>query len=101
MTRFNNLVKVIKASLVDLKKAIKGEVLLSAALEAALGSLKDGTVPQMWLDKSYPSLKNLAGYNKDLLERLEWFGHWLEHGIPPILWITRFYFTQGFLTGAK
>jgi len=55
----------------------------------------------MWLDKSYPSLKNLGGYNKDLLERLGWFTEWLEQGLPPVLWITRFYFTQGFLTGTK
>jgi len=53
------------------------------------------------MDKSYPSLKNLGGYNKDLLVRLGWFTEWLEKGLPPVLWITRFYFTQGFLTGTK
>jgi len=84
-----------------LKKAIKGEVLLSAELEAALNSLKDGTVPEMWIGKSYPSLKKLGGYIADLQERLKWFSDWLADGIPPTLWITRFFFTQGFLTGQK
>lgn len=73
LTRFNGLTNVIKTSLNDLKKAIKGEVLLSADLEAALNSLKDGTVPDMWIAKSYPSLKKLGGYMLDLLERLAWF----------------------------
>lgn len=82
-----------------MKKAIKGEVLLSTDLEAALNSLKDGTVPDMWISKSYPSLKKLGGYNADLLERLQWFKDWVEQGMPPHLWITRFFFTQGFLTG--
>jgi len=50
----------------DLKKAIKGEVLLSADLESALNSLKDGAVPDMWISKSYPSLKKLGGYIADL-----------------------------------
>lgn len=66
LSRFNNLTKVIKNSLNDLKKAIKGEVLLSADLEAALNSLKDGAVPDMWIAKSYPSLKRLGGYVADL-----------------------------------
>jgi dynein heavy chain len=66
LSRFNNLTKVIKNSLNDLKKAIKGEVLLSADLEAALNSLKDGAVPDMWIGKSYPSLKRLGGYVADL-----------------------------------
>jgi len=99
LARFNNLTRILRNSLQDLKKAIKGEVLLSADLEAALNSLKDGTVPAMWLAKSYPSLKKLGGYVADMLERLAWFKDWLDNGIPPVLWITRFYFTQGFLTG--
>lgn len=101
LTRFNGLIKVIRNSLQDMKKAIKGEILLSSQLEAALVSLKDGSVPAMWISKSFPSLKPLGGYIKDLLERLNWFAEWLENGIPPIMWITRFFFTQGFLTGAK
>jgi len=93
LARFNGLTKVIKNSLHDMKKAIKGEVLLSVDLEAALNSLKLGDVPAMWISKSYPSLKKLGGYMKDLLERLEWFTTWLEEGMPPYLWITRFFFT--------
>ena len=78
MSRFNNLTKVIKNSLNDLKKAIKGEVLLSGDLEEALNTLKDGCVPTMWISKSYPSLKKLGGYIADLLERLKWFVDWIE-----------------------
>ena len=38
---------------------------------------------------------------KDLLSRLEWFKKWFADGLPKVLWITRFFFTQGFLTGTK
>lgn len=101
LTRFNGLTKIIRQSLIDMKRAIKGEVLLSSELEAALNNLKLGIVPAMWLKKSFSSLKPLGGYFKELLERLQWFEEWVEKGIPPVLWITRFHFTQGFLTGAK
>jgi len=73
LTRFNNLIRVIRSSLKNLKLAIKGEVLLSSQLEEALNTLISAKVPKMWLKKSYPSLKPLAGYIKDLKERLNFF----------------------------
>ena len=85
----------------NLKKAIKGEVLMSAELEAAFNSLLIGQVPAMWIKKSFPSLKPLGGYISDLIERLAWFNEWIVNGLPKILWISRFHFTQGFLTGTK
>ena len=100
LIRFNGLINTIRNSLKDLKKAIKGEVLLSAQLEDALKSLLDGKVPALWKSKSYPSLKPLGGYVTDLKARLEFFQNWIDHGIPPYYWISKFYFTQGFLTGA-
>jgi dynein heavy chain len=84
---------VIVSSLKNLKKAIKGEILLSSELEDALGSLQNGMVPAMWLAVSFPSLKSLGGYMKDLITRLQWFKDWVEDGLPSVLWITRFFFT--------
>jgi len=93
LDRFNGLIKMIVNSLKNLKKAIKGEVLLSSELEDALNSLKLGQTPAMWLAVSYPSLKSLGGFYKDLIERLLWFAEWVENGLPKVLWITRFFFT--------
>lgn len=100
LERFNNLIKMIRNSLKDLQKAIRGEVLLSSDLEAAQRSLCDGIIPAMWLKKSFPSLKPLGSYIKDLQERLAFFQTWVDEGIPKFYWINRFFFTHGFLTGA-
>lgn len=93
LERFNILTNTIKRSLKDLKLAIKGEILLSPTLEGALNSLKIGKIPDVWLAKSYPSLKVLGGYMSDLYERLEWFDDWSQNGIPAHMWISRFHFT--------
>jgi len=100
LTRFNALIIMIRSSLSDIKKAIKGEVLLSPQLEGALSQILDGKVPALWLKKCYPSLKPLGGFIKDLKERLEFFQKWVDTTIPEFFWINRFYFTHGFLTGA-
>lgn len=100
LIRFNGLINIVRSSLGDIKKAIVGEVLLNESLEGALNAILIGKVPELWLDKSYPSLKPLGGFVKDLCERLEFFQHWIDTQIPEYFWIDRFFFTHGFLTGA-
>ncbi len=55
--RVNSLLTVVRGSLTDLGKAVRGLALMSADLDAVGRSLFDGKVPAMWLKKSFPSLK--------------------------------------------
>lgn len=97
--RFNKLMSVVKASLIEVQRAIKGEVVMSEALEKMANSFFDGRVPQMWHKVGYPSLKPLAGWTADLLQRLKMFQDWIDLGSPGVYWISGFFFTQSFLTG--
>ncbi|CAH0560320.1 unnamed protein product [Brassicogethes aeneus] len=97
--RYNKLLKVIFTSLNDLLKALKGLVVLSEALEKMSGSLFSNIVPQMWASKAYPSLKPLGAWVSDLQARCAFLMTWVKSGIPPIFWISGFYFPQAFLTG--
>lgn len=69
LIRFNRLIVVIKRTLADLIKAIKGLVVMSKELEEVNYSLIVGKVPDSWASKSYPSLKPLGSYTNDLITR--------------------------------
>jgi len=58
--RYNKLLAVIKGSLMDLLKAVKGLVVMSETLEKMSLSLYTNAVPQLWAAKAYPSLKPLG-----------------------------------------
>ncbi|GBG26414.1 Dynein heavy chain 7, axonemal [Hondaea fermentalgiana] len=98
LVRYNVLTDAIRESLLDLIKATQGLVVMSAELENIFYALLDGIVPQLWMSRSYPSLRGLTGYIGDLVDRLAFFQRWVDEGTPTVFWISGIFFTQSFNT---
>ncbi|KRX05785.1 P-loop containing nucleoside triphosphate hydrolase [Pseudocohnilembus persalinus] len=96
--RYNKLTYTIKTSLIDFQKALDGTIVMSEQLEQMGISLSKGLVPEMWKKRSYPSLKPLASYIKDLINRLNYFHQWIDDKPHTVHWISGYFFTQAFLT---
>jgi dynein heavy chain len=98
MVRFNNLLGVITDSIAELERAIAGVVVMSQDIEKVYNSILFGQVPEKWASAAYPSLKPLAAWVTDLVERVNFFRNWLTTGFPVCYWFSGFFFPQGFLT---
>ena len=98
LVRFNELLRVMRKSLEDLRKAIKGLVVMSKDLDSMYRSFLNNQVPEIWERVAYPSLRPLASWVADLTQRVAFLRSWVVGGRPSAFWLSAFYFPQGFLT---
>ena len=92
--RFNNLMKALWKSLDDIKRAIRGFLVMSNELEKVYNSFINNQVPEAWAKAAYPSLKPLASWVKDLALRIEAVSLWIIKGQPTSFWLSGFFFPQ-------
>ncbi|ORZ39411.1 dynein heavy chain and region D6 of dynein motor-domain-containing protein [Catenaria anguillulae PL171] len=94
--RFNKLLSVIKSSLENLIKAIRGLVVMSAQLELVFNSLMNN---QPMGQRGVPFPQAAGSWVDDLIARVQVLHTWIERGQPRTFWLPGFFFPQGFLTG--
>uniref|UniRef100_F7F2H3 AAA+ ATPase domain-containing protein n=1 Tax=Ornithorhynchus anatinus TaxID=9258 RepID=F7F2H3_ORNAN len=76
--RFNHLLSVVHQSLKDLQRALKGEIILTPALDEIYNAIIKSKVPGLWQRSSYKSSKPLSSWINDLTQRLEFFTTWAK-----------------------
>merc|ERR1712224_571892 len=90
----------IKSSLEELELGMKGELQMSDRMEALSTSLELNRVPEVWAAKAYPSLRNLADWLDNLMERADQLVRWTDEptSIPVVTDLSLFFNPQSFLT---
>merc|ERR1711916_76271 len=84
--RYNRLLEVMRSTLPELRRALKGEVVMSAELDAMGTAMLAQKIPAMWDAKAYPCLKPLGAWVTELLARLAFIQEWVDNGPPAVFW---------------
>jgi dynein heavy chain len=97
--KLNRLMSKMQETLPLFRKALKGIVVMNEELESIGQAFLANAVPGVWANVGYLSLKPLAAWILELIQRKEFLGGWAENGQPTAYWISGFFFPQAFLTG--
>ncbi|KAJ3224818.1 Dynein heavy chain 2, axonemal [Clydaea vesicula] len=97
ISRYNALLQSIRKSLGELQNGIKGIIVMSPELEETFSYIFASLVPPLW-SKAYFTLKPLASWTRDLIQRIEFFNEWSKGNEPKTFWLGGFTFPTGFLT---
>ncbi|XP_021362874.1 dynein heavy chain 5, axonemal-like isoform X1 [Mizuhopecten yessoensis] len=98
--RMQKVILLVRTTLIDLKLAIDGTIIMSENLRDALDNMFNARVPTNWKKISWESA-TLGFWFTDLLERNAQFHTWVFDGRPISFWMTGFFNPQGFLTAMR
>ena len=100
MVKFNRLLNKMRQSLCDIKRAIRGMIVMSSDLDSMYTSFLNNQLPSIWERVSFASLKTLGSWVKDLVFRVRFVASWIVNGQPAAFPLPVFFFPQGFMTAS-
>ncbi|XP_037075964.1 dynein heavy chain 5, axonemal-like [Pollicipes pollicipes] len=98
--RIQQVISAVRRTVLDLRLAIEGTIIMSQSLREALDAMYDARVPSKWHKISWDS-STLGFWFTELLERDSQFKVWLFGDRPKAFWMTGFFNPQGFLTAMR
>ncbi|VDL18993.1 unnamed protein product [Hymenolepis diminuta] len=98
--RMNVLIREISRSLKELSLGLKGELTISAEMDALQNALFFDTVPNSWAARAYPSLYSLGLWYADLIARARELEIWVADfsSLPSAIWLGGLFNPQSLLT---
>jgi dynein heavy chain len=97
--RWNNLLAVMKSSLVNLKRALIGEIGMSNKLEDVSLALLKGVLPAMWSEMVPETKLNLANWLNHFQRRYDQYSRWISTGSDPVvMWLSGLHIPESYLT---
>ena len=97
ISKYNELLDIVKYFLCDLEKALKGECIMTEELENVMHDIKKNIVPNKWQEYAYPNLMSLPLWIKDLSSRVSFIQNWIAKGDLNIYRMAIFFNPKSFL----
>lgn len=96
----NILLHTIRTSLSELSLGLKGDLLMSEAMDALAAALAVDRVPDTWAAAAYPSLRPLPSWLTNLNHRHSQLLEWSMDlsALPRSVWLSGLFNPQAFLT---
>lgn len=88
LERFNKLTKRMGSSIVDLKRALKGEIGMSAELDGLGTAFFNGQLPDIWRKLSPQTEKNLVNWINHYERRFKQYRAWVDEEEPKVIWLS-------------
>ena len=99
LERLGVLQAEMAASLAELDLGLRGDLQMSERMEALQAALAEDRVPGTWAAKAYPSMRPLALWFTNLLDRHRQLSDWtVDLSLPKVTWLSGLFNPQSFLT---
>ncbi|XP_044232976.1 dynein axonemal heavy chain 10 isoform X2 [Thunnus albacares] len=98
LERFNKLVVRMQRSLVELQRALAGEVGMSSELDEVARALFNGHIPAIWKKLAPDTLKSLGNWMSHFKRRYEQYSYWVDEGEPKVMWLSGLHIPESYLT---
>ncbi|KAF7265371.1 hypothetical protein GWI33_021219 [Rhynchophorus ferrugineus] len=97
LERFNKLIATMRRSLIQLKKALSGEIGMDSVLDNVAYSLFNGQLPSSWRKLAPATCKSLGGWMEHFEARQQQYFSWSTTGEPTVLWISGLHIPETYL----
>nr|XP_039267660.1 dynein heavy chain 10, axonemal-like [Styela clava] len=98
LERWNKLVERMAKSLVELQRALAGEVGMSNELDDVARALFNGQIPGIWRKLAPDTLKSLGNWMEHFRNRLEQYTKWVDEAEPAVMWLSGLHIPESYLT---
>lgn len=98
LERWNSMTMAMMNSLIQLQKALVGEIGMSEQLDQIGDSLFNGFLPAFWARLAPATDKMLGSWMVHFMQRFAQYDKWIEEGEPACLWLSGLHIPESYLT---
>jgi dynein heavy chain len=98
LERFNKLIVRMSSSIKDLKKALNGEIGMSADLDVLGTSFFNGQLPPTWAKLAPSSEKQLVNWITHFDGRFQQYRDWVDVEEPKVIWLSGLHIPESYTT---